>query len=111
MGICAVGRPLCPVQQLCVSISATVVREMDREVRATKGSEYKRRVCPHVGEAACERSVVSLGVLLAAWPHSRPCQSFAGSVPSPQQGQRRERVWVSAPPVCGLWGGSRWAGC
>uniref|UniRef100_A0A673UJN1 Zinc finger protein 276 n=1 Tax=Suricata suricatta TaxID=37032 RepID=A0A673UJN1_SURSU len=33
------------------------------------------------------------------------------SVPSPHQGRRRERVWVSVPSVCGVWVGSSWAGC
>lgn len=50
-----------------------VVREMDREVRVIKGFEYKRRVCSYVGEAVCERSVVSLGVLLAVWFYLRLC--------------------------------------
>ena len=36
--------------------------------------------------------------------------SFAGSVSSHGWGQRRERVWVSAPPVWGCRVGGRWGG-
>lgn len=83
------------------------VRELDRhawgrrrpqrvECKETGGGPWKRPSGLRVGEAAYERDLASLR-LVRCQPDSWPCCSFAGLVPSPHQGQRRERVWVSVP--------------